>query len=65
MRQVRKKAAKQRVSITLDTYVIKAIKGLAAENERSFSQSINFILKRHITSYTIEQPAISKLPADK
>ena len=39
---------KQNVSITLDEPVVKTIKELAEKDDRSFSQYINLILKKHI-----------------
>lgn len=44
------KPLKQKVSITLDEDIIDKIKSLADENDRSFSQYINIILKKHIKS---------------
>lgn len=43
------KPLKNRVSITLDGDIIQKIKELAEEDDRSFSQYINMILKEHIT----------------
>lgn len=42
------KPLKNRVSITLDGDIIQKIKELAEEDDRSFSQYINMILKEHI-----------------
>ena len=42
------KPLKQHVSITLDSDLIEKLKLLAEENDRSFSQYINLILKRYI-----------------
>lgn len=39
---------KAKVSITLDQDVVDGIKELAEADDRSFSQYINFILKKHI-----------------
>ena len=39
------KPLKNKVSITLDEYVIKEIKRLAEEDDRNFSQYINLVLK--------------------
>lgn len=39
---------KERVSLTLDENVIKAIKDLADQNDRSFSAYVNIVLKKHI-----------------
>lgn len=42
------KPLKNKVSITLDTDVIEAIKELAENDDRSFSQYINLILKEYL-----------------
>ena len=42
------KPLKSKVSITLDDDVIKKIKQLSEEDDRSFSQYINLVLKNHI-----------------
>ena len=42
------KPLKNKVSITLDTDVIEKIKQLAENDDRSFSQYINMILKEHL-----------------
>ena len=42
------KPLKQKVSITLDEDIIKQIKILAEDCDRSFSQYINLILKEYI-----------------
>ncbi len=42
------KPLKEKVSITLDGDIIEKIKLLAEEDERSFSQYINKILKEHL-----------------
>jgi len=42
------KPLKQKVSITLDSDLIEKLKLLAEENDRSFSQYINLILKKFI-----------------
>ena len=39
---------KTKVSITLDTEIIEAIKDLAEQDDRSFSQYINLALKEHL-----------------
>ncbi len=43
------KPLKSKVSITLDDNVIDKIKELAEADDRSFSQYINMILKKHIS----------------
>ena len=42
------KPLKQHVSISLDQEVIEKVKLLAEESDRSFSQYINILLKKHI-----------------
>ena len=42
------KPLKNKVSITLDTDVIEAIKELAENDDRSFSQYVNLILKEYL-----------------
>ncbi len=45
------KPLKQKVSITLDEDIIKKVKELAEESNRSFSQYINLVLKNFIAKY--------------
>ena len=55
---------KQKVSITLDEEVIRAIQILAQEEDRSFSQCINFILRKYIgtnRSYSFSSSTASSL----
>lgn len=42
------KPLKNKVSITLDSDIIDAIKILAEQDDRSFSQYINMVLKEHL-----------------
>jgi len=42
------KPLKQKVSITLDSDMVETLKKLADEDDRSFSQYINLVLKRHV-----------------
>lgn len=42
------KPLKERVSVTLDEDIIRKIKELSEEDDRSFSQYINIVLKEHI-----------------
>ncbi len=44
------KPLKEKVSITLDSDVVEKIKNLAEEDERSFSQYINKVLKDYLKS---------------
>lgn len=39
---------KQKVSVTLDEDIVKSIKALAEEEQRSFSQYINLVLTEHL-----------------
>ncbi len=47
------KPLKNKVSITLDEHIIEQIKQLAEDDDRSFSQYINMVLKEHLN--TIEK----------
>ncbi|MCD8347529.1 MAG: ribbon-helix-helix protein, CopG family [Lachnospiraceae bacterium] len=42
------KPLKQKVSITLDSDMLETLKRLADEDDRSLSQYINLVLKRHL-----------------
>lgn len=42
------KPLKEKVSLTLDEDLVKKIKKLADEDDRSFSQFVNMILKKYI-----------------
>ena len=42
------KEMKQKVSITLDQSVIEKIRRMAEEDDRSFSQYVNILLKNHL-----------------
>lgn len=44
------KPLKNKVSITLDEDVIERIKQLAENDDRSFSQYINMVLKEHLNT---------------
>lgn len=39
---------KQKVSVTLDEDIVKRVKDLAEEQQRSFSQYINLVLTEHL-----------------
>lgn len=39
---------KDKISITIDSDIVKKIKELAENDDRSFSQYINMVLKEHI-----------------
>ncbi len=47
------KPLKIKVSITLDEIIVTKIKNFAEEDDRSFSQYINYILKKHIQSIEV------------
>ena len=42
------KPLKEKVSITLDSDIVEKIKQLAEDDERSFSQFINIVLKEYL-----------------
>ena len=42
------KPLKEKISITIDVELLKKIKILAEEDDRSLSQYINIVLKQHI-----------------
>ncbi|MGN0487273.1 MAG: ribbon-helix-helix protein, CopG family [Acutalibacteraceae bacterium] len=44
------KPLKEKVSITLDSDVVKAVRELAELDDRSFSQFINKVLKEYLSS---------------
>lgn len=51
------KPLKKKVSITLDSDVIEQIRLLSDQDERSFSQYINMVLKEHISViYPVDSP---------
>lgn len=39
---------KQKVSVTLDEDIVKRVKNLAEEEQRSFSQYVNLVLTEHL-----------------
>lgn len=45
------KPLKEKISITLDADLLKKIKILAEKDERSLSQYINLILKKHLETH--------------
>ncbi|MCL2842660.1 MAG: toxin-antitoxin system protein [Oscillospiraceae bacterium] len=45
------KPLKEKVSITLDVDVIAKIKAIAEEDDRSFSQYVNLVLRKYLDSY--------------
>ncbi len=52
------KPLKEKVSITLDGDVIQQIKALSEEQDRSFSQYINLVLKGHLKR--LEEKGVKK-----
>lgn len=51
------KPLKTKVSITLDTDLIETIKELAEQDDRSFSQYINLVLKDYVKSQNTKKDA--------
>ena len=49
------KPLKSKVSVTLDADIIAQIKSIAENDDRSFSQYINLILKKHIENLKLEE----------
>lgn len=49
------KPLKAKVSITLDEDIIEKVKELAENEDRSFSQYINLVLKEHLAQKTREE----------
>ena len=50
------KPLKTKVSITLDTDIIARIKCVAEQDDRSFSQYVNLILKGYLESREFDKP---------
>lgn len=48
------KPLKNKVSITLDSDIIEQVKLLAEQDDRSFSQYINLILREHLNQKTVK-----------
>lgn len=46
------KPLKEKISITIDEDLLKKIKNLADEDDRSLSQYINIVLKQHVENKT-------------
>ena len=44
------KPLKEKISITIDWDILEKIKKMAEDDDRSLSQYINIVLKKHITS---------------
>ncbi|MCM1307805.1 MAG: toxin-antitoxin system protein [Butyrivibrio sp.] len=45
------KPLKEKVSITIDADIVQEIKKLAEDDDRSFSQYINMVLKEHVIKH--------------
>ncbi|MCQ4935310.1 MULTISPECIES: DUF6364 family protein [Anaerotignum] len=45
------KPLKEKVSMTLDSDIIERIKELAEKDDRSFSQYVNLVLRRHLEKH--------------
>lgn len=58
------KPLKARVSITLDEDVIEKIKELAEEDDRSFSQYINMVLKEHLSKKKLNNSYLEPTSAE-
>lgn len=54
------KPLKTKVSITLDTDIIEKLKDLAEQDDRSFSQYINLVLKEHLKKCTENSQSVSR-----
>ena len=52
------KPLKKKVSITLDEELIEKVKAYAEETDRSFSQYINILLKKHIEAKENKQKSL-------
>ena len=50
------KPLKNKVSITLDEDLVERIRQLAENDDRSFSQYINFVLKDHVNKVDTTHP---------
>ncbi|MCL1819339.1 MAG: ribbon-helix-helix domain-containing protein [Oscillospiraceae bacterium] len=46
---------KEKVSISLDSDIVERVKQLAEEDDRSFSQYINLVLKIHLEKIGIQE----------
>ena len=57
------KPLKTKVSITLDTDIIEKLKDLAEQDDRSFSQYINLVLKEHLKKRSENNLSVS-LPTE-
>ena len=49
------KPLKEKISITIDNDLLKKLRHQAEEDDRSLSQYINIILKKHIENISIEK----------
>ena len=57
--KIHMKPLKRNVSISLDPDIIEKIKEYAEESDRSFSQYINILLRKHITAKEARQKSES------
>ena len=46
---------KEKISITVDSDIVKRLKELAEADDRSFSQYINMVLKDHVQSTSVNE----------
>ena len=44
------KPLKEKISITIDSDILEKIKSLAEDDDRSLSQYINIVLKKHVNN---------------
>lgn len=49
------KPLKEKISITIDNDILKKLKAYAEEDDRSLSQYINIVLKRHVDNIDAEK----------
>ena len=49
------KPLKEKVSITIDADIVNKIKAIAENDDRSFSQYVNLVLRKHIENTQIEK----------
>lgn len=49
------KSLKNKVSVTLDEDIIDEIKKLSEEDDRSFSQYVNIVLRKYLSEYRKER----------
>ena len=55
------KPLKEKISITVDCDILVQIKQKAEEDDRSLSQYINLVLRKHLLTQSADEKAISHL----